>query len=212
MKKSTVMLCLLVLAGLSASSGAALVFKITSDQPQLTVGQTTAMRVWGWANDPLATGTNGLVDWWLSMKVDNGGIIEITKSINLNGDITILAPSPLSTLAANWSYSSVNAVKTGQVSSVNALRAPDNTSTTGIGAYTELFNFNIKALDEGTVTYTLDDMFGDLVDKTPFDQGNGSAVFNALESSNVLTVVPEPATLILLSGFGIAGFMTRRKK
>jgi hypothetical protein len=208
MKKSTVMLCLAILVCLSASSGAALVFKITSDDAALTVNQTTTMHVWGWADDPKAIGTNGLVDWQLSMVVNNGGIVEITKSVNANGDITILDPSPLSTLSPNWTYSSVNAVKTGQVSNVNALRDPDTTSTTGIGAYAELFQFNIKAIGQGVVTYNIaNGAFGDLVDGTPLDMS-----FDSGGSSNILTVVPEPATLVILAGFGIAGFLTRRKK
>jgi hypothetical protein len=213
MKKNTVMLCLAVLVCLSASSGAALVFKITSDNSTLAVNQTTTMHVWGWANDPKAIGTNGLADWALNMVVNNGGIVEITKDVNTNGDITILAPSPLSTLSPNWNYSSVNAVKTGQVSNVNALRNPDNASTTGIGTYTELFQFNIKAISEGNVIYSMTNMIGDLADfKTAFDSGDGSAIFDAAGSSNILTVVPEPTTLVILSGFGIAGLLTRRKK
>jgi hypothetical protein len=208
MKKSIVVFCVIAAVCLSASSRAALVFKIISDQTSLAVGQTTTVHVWGWANDPAATGTNGLVDWQLSMVVNNGGIVEITKNSNSNGDITILAPSPLSTLSPNWAYSSVNAVKTGQVSNVNALRNPDNTSTTGIGTYTELFQFNIKAIGQGVVTYDIaNGAFGDLVDATPLDMS-----FNSGGSSNILTVVPEPATLVLLAGFGIAGFLTRRKK
>jgi hypothetical protein len=198
---------------LSVSSNAALVFKITSDQTLLTIGQTTTMHVWGWADDSAATGTNGLVDWELSLIVNNGGVVEITKDGNVKGDITILAPSPFSTITPNWNQASVNATRTGQVSGVNALRNPDDVSSTGIGDYSELFRFNIKAVGEGMVTYGMSNMLGDLVDfETAFDSGDGSAVFNAAESSNILTVVPEPTTLVILSGFGIAGFLSRRKK
>jgi hypothetical protein len=208
MKKSIVMLCLVALLCLSASSDAALVFKITSDQSQLTVGQTTTMHVWGWANDSAATGNNGLVDWELSLTVNNGGIVEITKNNNAKGDITILTPSPFSTITPNWNHASVNASKTGQVAGINALRNPDTSSTTGVGAYAELFRFNIKAIGQGVVSYTVaNGAFGDLVDGTPLDMS-----FDSGSSSNILTVVPEPATLIILSGFGIAGVLTRRKK
>ena len=213
MKKSKMLFCMMVVVCVCTSSNAALIFKITSDQTVLTVNQTTTIRVWGWADDPAATGTNGLVDWDLSMIVDNSGIVEITKDGNVNGDITILAPSPFSTLVPNWNYSSVNTGKTGQVSGVNALRNPDDSSTTGIGTYSELFRFNIKAIGEGNVVYGMTNMIGDLADfETAFDSSNGTAVFNSSESSNVLTVVPEPATLTLLSGFGILGFLTRRKR
>jgi hypothetical protein len=213
MKKSIVMLCIGVVVCLSVSSEAALIFKVTSDRTALLVGETTTIHVWGWADDPAATGTNGLADWALDMVVDNSGIVEITKGMNVNGDITILAPSPLSTLSPNWNYASVNLSKTGQVVGVNALRNPDNESTTGIGTYTELFQFNIKAVTVGSVVYGMSNMLGDLADfETAFDFSDDSAVFNAAESSNVLTVVPEPATLVMLSGFGIAGFLTRRKK
>jgi hypothetical protein len=189
-----------------------LVFKITSDQTNLTVGQTTTVHVWGWADDPLAIGTNGLVDWGLSLVVNTGGIVEITKDLNTNGDITILAPAPLSTYAPNWAYSSVNSGKSGQVSGVNALRNPDTESTTGVGGYTELFNFKVEAIGEGVVTYGMTNMLGDLVDYTPYDSGSGTAVFNTAASSNILTVVPEPSSLVILSGLWVAGFLTRRKK
>ncbi len=207
-------LFVLVVAGvvLSTTSSAALVFKITADQTNLTVGDTTILHVWGWADDAKALGTNGLVDWQLNLIVDTGGIVEITKDINTNGDITILAPTPLSTISPNWSYSSVNSGKSGQVSSVNALRNPDTSSTTGVGGYTELFNFKVEALGEGIVTYGMTSMLGDLVDFTAYSSGNGTAVFNTAGSDNVLTVVPEPATLVLLVGFGVAGILTRRKK
>ena len=212
MKKLVLIFSVVVSVLFSAHSYAALVFKITSDKTTLTLGQTTTMHVWGWANDPLATGTNGLVDWELSLNVDNSGIVKITKESNINGDITILAPAPYSTLVSNWSYSSVNSPKTGQVGGVNALRDPDTESTTGIGTYTELFQFNIKAIGEGAITYSMTNMLGDLVDYTAYNSGNGTALFNANGSDNVLTVVPEPSSLVILSGLWAAGFLTRRKK
>lgn len=201
--KNFVLFFLVVLSiVLSATSSAALVFKITADQTNLAVGDTTTLHVWGWADDSKATGTNGLVDWQLNLIVNTGGIVEITKNPNINGDITILAPSPLNTSALNWVYSSVNSGKSGQVSGVNALRNPDTSSTTGIGDYTELFNFKIKAIGEGVVTYGMANMLGDLVDLTSYDSGNGTAVFNAAVSDNVLTI-PEPATLAILSGLSL---------
>jgi hypothetical protein len=209
------MLCLAILVCLSASSGAALVFKITSDDAALTVNQTTTMHVWAWADSPLAVGSNGLNSWQFSALVDNTGVVEV-----VSGSIAFVAPIPWNTADTKWT--SINNVSTGGTGSIDYLRLitdelPQD-STAGVGGYTELVRFNIKAIGAvgSSVTYTLggSNFSGNLRDYIPtFDDSyilGGS--FNAADSQRVFTIVPEPATLLLLSGFGIISVLTRRKK
>jgi hypothetical protein len=214
MKKSIVVFCVMALVCLSVSSSAALVFKITSDQTSLTVGQTTTMHLWGWANDPHAVGQNGLNSWQLSALANITGVVEV-----VSGSVVFVAPSPWSPNSSDTGFTSINTPSTG---TINYLRLITNDlpqdSMVGVGGYTEIARLNIKAIGAvgSSVTYTLggSNFGGNLRDFIPtFDESyilSGS--FNANDSQHVFTIVPEPSTLILLSGFGIASFLTRRKK
>jgi hypothetical protein len=213
MKKLVLIFSVALIVLFSAHSDAALVFKITSDDTTLTVGQIATVKILAWADSPLAVGQNGLNSWQLSALVDSTGVVEV-----VSGSIAFEGPSP-------WSpdytkFTSINAPSTGMI---NYLRlstedVPQD-SDAGIGDYTEIVSFNIKAIGEvgSSVTYTLggDNFGGSLRDYVPsFDEASYilSGSFNANDSQRLFTIVPEPATLILLSGFGMAGFLTRRKK
>jgi hypothetical protein len=212
MKKLVLVFSVALVLLFSVHSDASLVFKITSDQSSLTVGQTTTMHVWGWANDPLATGTNGLNTWQFSALVDTTGVVEV-----VSGSVEFLSPTPYS--SDDSKFTSINASKTG---TINYLRLITNSvpqdSSAGVGGYTEIASFDIKAIGavRSSVTYTLggDNFGGNLRDYIPsFDESyilSGS--FNATASQNIVTIVPEPSTLILLSGLWMTGFLTRRRK
>jgi hypothetical protein len=198
----------------SAPSSAALVFKITSDQTNLTVGQTTTVHVWGWADDPLAIGTNGLNTWQLSAMVDTTGIVEV-----VSGSVVFVAPSPWSTNSSDTGFASINAPSTGTVDYLRLMTADlPQDSSAGVGGYTEIARFDIEAIGTvgASVTYTLGgaNFGGNLRDFIPsFDESyilSGS--FNANDSQRIFTIVPEPSSLVILSGLWGASFLTRRKK
>ncbi len=187
---------------MSVPCSANLVVKMTSDNTTLGVGDTALVRVWAFADDPSATGDNGLVSWQMDIDVDLSGILEIT-------DNTFVAPDPLDMFDSDWNYDP----GTGDLKT-HALKSDDNTSAIGVDEFTEIYNFEITALAAGTVEYTIGNTLGgsfvgELVDFTFFDHDLGTAVFDVANSDNVFTVTPEPATVMML---GIGGLVFIRKK
>ena len=193
MKRTLLVASLIVFLSISCSAG--LVIQMAADDSSLNLGQTTVVHVSAWVDDPVATGTNGLVVWQMDLAVDNAGVVGAS---NFN----IVAPVDIFD-----SGSSTNAL-TGEVSGY-VLKDDDSTSTVGVGGFTEIFTFEVTGLAVGTVEYSIgNELLGDLADFTPFDISSGTAQFDTVNSDNVFTVVPEPATILLFS----LGALALRKK
>lgn len=201
----------------SANAGV-LYFKMTAPKTTLEVGEEVTVSVFAWIDDSVASSDNGLDTWQLDLSVSGTGIVEITQTGGV-ADISLLAPSPLDTYWSGWNTSSVNSPATGEVREVVATQLVYGTpSLVGVGGYTEIFTFNIKALSAGTITYTICDdggglFYGELVDGTEYDNdvAAGSVVFDTENSDMTFTVqIPEPASMAL---FALAGlFSIIRKK
>ena len=193
MKK--VIFILLTITLISVPCPANLLVKMTSDNTTLSIGSTALVKVWAFVDDPAAVGNNGLVVWQMDFAVDNAGVVGAS---NFN----IVAPVDIFD-----SGSSTNAL-TGEVSGY-VLKDDDSTSTVGVGGFTEIFTFEVTGLAVGTVEYSIgNELLGDLADFTPFDISSGTAQFDTVNSDNVFTVVPEPATILLFS----LGALALRKK
>jgi hypothetical protein len=187
--KKFLFVSLVCVISLSAISSGAFVLDMIADNPLLSVGESTIVHVSAFVDDPAASGTNGLVLWQMDIDVDIAGILGIT-------DNTFVAPDPSDMFDSGWSYNAV----TGDASTY-ALKDDDSSSTIGVDVSTEIFNFEVTALSEGTATYTLRNGIGDLVDGTPFD---------AADLAYSIEVIPEPSSLVLLAIGGLA--LNRRRK
>lgn len=213
--KSVSALLFLVLIVLSVNSASAgmLHFKMTAPKTTLTVDEEVTVTVSAWVDDPIAEPDNGLDTWQLDLSVNNTGIIEITKT-GTNADIILLAPDPDMDYSG-WDKTSVNLPITGEVRNVAVVQqvigAP---SYTGVGSYSNIFTFHIKAKTLGTATYTICDdggggFFAYLADNTYYE--GGSIIFDAGISNNTFTVIPEPASLTLFALAGILASIRRKK-
>jgi hypothetical protein len=220
----------LVLLFFNAVSFADLLFKMTSEEGNLghpitglVIGEKVNVHVWAWVNDAIAEPDNGLDTWQMDMDVDNTGVIQITKTGGV-ANIDLIAPDP-DPLWSGWDEASVNNEgspyfgATGEVREVvvtqDVVSAP---SYTGVGGYSEIFSFQIEAIGVGTATYTLKKNFpgglflGMLADGTEFDYDidPGSVYFDATVSEHVFTVVPEPASLLIMAF--ITGLALRNRR
>jgi hypothetical protein len=204
MKKKS-LFCVLSLLIVCSVSHADLLLKMEAAQTDLLPGAPVTVTISAWADDALATGLNGLNGWGLSAIVDQTGVVEV-----VGGSVLFLAPSPWS--AGDTFAASINQPVTGGTGSIEDLQLltdalPQN-STAGVGGYTPIVQFDVQAIGgiNDSVNYTLGgvNFSGLLADFTEL-----SGQFVPGESQTAFTIVPEPATLILL---GLGSLVAYRRK
>jgi len=222
-------LTLLCLSSVSvaALTDPTLVFKMTADKTSLMPSEQTTMHVWAWIYTPAGVEkpNKGLDTWQLDLSVNNNNVISITS-------LTVLAPNPSTSYPA-YQSSSLNNPLTGEVRSVAVIqKVAGASSMTGIGAdnnidnsanYSEICRFTVQATQTplaSSAAYTImnegSGWFAYLADSagTLFDNSDSSAYggtyFYATGSQNVITIIPEPASMVLLAT--TAAFVLRRRK
>lgn len=211
------LVAVLILFSVNSAFAGILHFKMTAPKTALTVGDEVTVTVSAWVDDVNAEPDNGLDTWQTDLSVDNTGIIEITKTGTI-ANITLLAPDPDPTWSG-WNDGTVNSPVTGEVRQVVVnQRIVGNPSYIGVGGFSDIFTFNIKALAAGSATYTICDdggnlFYGALADGTEYDNAAnpGSVVFDSSASNCTFTVtpVPEPVSFMV---FTLAGFFVSLKK
>ncbi len=187
-------------------------YTVLEDEVLLSIGGLVTVDVWAWVDSVHGTAGNGLDSWQLDLDVDTSGVIGITETGGV-ADISLTAPVPF--FFAGWA--SVNSPVTGEAGGVSVTQS-DATSETGIGGYSEIFSFQIEGLAEGTATYTIMDDGGGLLaflsDDTWFEDdisADGGVYFDGAASDNVFHVIPEPCSLMILSGLSLIGLRRRRR-
>jgi len=192
----------LLIGGLSYAN---LFVKMTAEKTNLLVDEEITVTLHAWADSATATGQNGLNSWQLDVLVNLGSVVEVTG-------VQFLAPSPWSN--QDTGYTSLNSPLAGQIKYLHLMtQALPQNSTAGVGGYTPVASFNIKAIGQlgQSVSYTIpkgDDFLGILADGETVLDG----IFDSANSQTVFTIVPEPSSLLIFSGLGIIRVFRRSRK
>ncbi len=197
--KKKALFCILSVFLLCSLSNANLIVRITADDTDLTIGQPTTLRVYGYAEEAVAD--NGLYDWSVSAVVDVDGIVQVNGAV-------ILEPTPLD--VGNSGYS-MNLGSNGNIDASGLISGAVSVSNAGVG-YSELFNFQIQAIAPGAVQYSLTNILGDLNDfSVMYDASFGNVVFDEVNSVGQISVLPEPTSILILSGLTAMGYFRRKR-
>jgi hypothetical protein len=191
---------------ISASSFAALSFKMTAEKTTLAVGETTVISLFAYAEE--ADGQNGLNSWQLSAFVSGTGQLKVAE-----GSLYVVRPFAADVLTAgiNTPPGAIRDL------SMTALQARVNSSL-GVGGYQKIAEFMVEAVKAGSVVYALGDggagFGGILRDYDPVNPATWAnmleGVFNEAESQRVFTIVPEPTSLVVFGLLGGVVLRTRR--
>ena len=205
MMKNTIV-CLLSLMIVCSVSHADLLFKMDAPSTDLVLGgEAVTVTISAKVEGATSTLENGLFAWGLKATVDSGGIADFVSAYL---DPAVWDDNDSSTFPGSPS-GSVGMIAIG----VNALAA---SSLIGVDdAYTPIATFDIQAAAGATagqkVTYSIggsvDDFWGLDVDGADYGESHG----NISGGPDVeFTIVPEPATLVLL-GLGSIVVCLRKK-
>ena len=198
-------LCVLSVVVVCSISHANLLMKVVAEETSLTVGESTTLHVYAW--DEELVPDEGLKNWQCDVLASGGGTVSVL-SYNLTG------PAPVDLV---FSFPPVlNSPGNGSVDNINALiQSAYTTSDAGVGVdsdpanaanYTELFNFTVQASAVGTIDYSLVNLFAATFGTLTYNDSNVT-----LYSADTLNVVPEPTTLLILSGFSVMGLLRRKR-
>jgi hypothetical protein len=198
----------------STSVYANVVFKLTVAQSELLLNEATTISVWANVEEQ-SSGLNGINTWQCDLVtgLSQGGIVQVT-------DVSIIAPSPRDTGVDP--YSSINTPQVGDVIGLGASPAsPGSDSALGVGQFSHLADITVMAQNTGIVEYSitsasstgfyawLKDYYRNGPSGNEYDSTFAQpykAVFQS--GNNAITVVPEPATILLL---GVSSLLLKRR-
>lgn len=188
-----------VLLSFNAVSSADLLFQITATKNTLAPGEEATISIWAHIEEELEEG-HGLNAWQLDMVVNTSNVVQV------NADPVLIAPTPIDS-GSGWS--SLNTGSTGNIYGLGVFTPGPTYSNTGIGGFSLLAQVTIEAIgDVGEqVTYELTDythttgFFGalrdDMITMMPSYVYPDNVQF--LPGNNVFTIVPEPASLLIMA-------------
>jgi hypothetical protein len=184
-------------------TSADLILKMECSDYQIGIGQEAVISIYGMAEQ--ASGTNGLNSWNLDMVVDVGGVVEASA-------VARVAPSPWdSGMPLYLALNDEDGGNWGDVIGLGvATQAFPQSSTIGVGKFDKLAEITIVGMAAGQVTYTLGDFGGMGFEGYLSDYTNEPGSF--LAGNNVITVVPEPCTLAMMTIMAVTAALGRRRK
>ncbi len=207
MKKKT-LFCILSVVCLCSLSHANLTIKIVAEETSLMDGDSTTLHVYGW-DDALSAG-EGLKSWQcdvLASSSDGGGVSVLSYEL--------MGPAPVD---LTFSFPpTLDSPDSGSIDNINALiQSTETASDAGVGVdsdpanaanYTELFNFTVQAsTSSGTVEYSLENLVAATFGTLTYTDANVT-----LYSADALNMVPEPSSLLILSGLSALGYFRRKR-
>ncbi len=184
----------------SIDSFAALHFKITCDDPILSVGEQTTINIH--IMDPDAGDDYGVILWQFDMWPDMDGIAKVVS----------WAVEPWFAYESGYGPESLNLPTSGNVNAFYAMASDlDQVSNIGTGDYTRIASITIEGLTEGQFQYDLGNrttlgFYGVLRGSMEPQQG----YFDTDNSVSEYRVVPEPSTLVMLGVMGL--FLVKSRK
>jgi hypothetical protein len=180
--------------------------EITNDE--ISVGQQSVIKIYAWAED--AVSGNGIVSWGLDVMLDasEDGIVAITEDQVLE---------PYSGFYMSKGALSLNSPYSGAATTEGAFGMADS-SDLGVcdgqvENYTLMADITVQAVAAGTISYELgsystpieDNFYATLADDTKL-----TGTFEDTISQTEITVVPEPASILMLSLFsGLAAIKSK---
>ena len=209
-KAKIVCFAMFVILFFNAVSSADLLFQITADKYSLTPGEEATISIWAHIEEDVGEG-NGLKVLQLDMIVDTDGVVQVSANP------VLIAPTPIDS-GSGWSLP-LNEDKTGNIYALGVYTPGPTYSNTGIGGFSMLAQITIQATGTAgqQVTYQLTDdghggFFGGLRDDTSGPSYDYTYLGNIefLSGNNVFTIVPEPASLLIMTF--MAGFALRSRR
>lgn len=198
-----------VLLSFNAVSSADLLFKITATKNNLTPGEEATISIWAKIEEAVQPGY-GLNAWQLDMVTNTSNVVQV------NDGPVLIAPTPIAS-GSGWLSSNVGS--TGNVYGLGIFTPGPTASDTGIGDFSLLAQVTIEAIVTTygqQVTYELTDY----THTTGFwgalrsDQGMPSYIYpdnvQFVPGNNVFTIVPEPASLLLITLGACLALRSRR--
>ncbi|MFH1616830.1 MAG: hypothetical protein ABIG61_17320 [Planctomycetota bacterium] len=195
-----------------------LFFRMEADKTIIHMGEEVTVRILAYASETVPG--NGLNVWQLDMDVapEYNGVIAVQTDASGTAMIDLIAPVPYDAQASGWDHSSVNSLVSGNLRQlgVSTLTAPQ-VSDTAVGGYSVLAEVTIVGVVSGTAVCNLTNhllglgFYGILADGTYYDVTSGNLHFDAANSDNVFTVMPEPGSFLLLTSLGAVILRCRKK-
>lgn len=187
----------LVLIFFNSISSADLLFQITADKYNLTPSEEVTVSIWAHIEEAVPEG-DGLNAWQLDMVVNTNGVVQV------NTDPALIAPTPIDPGSGWWS---LNADKTGNIYGLGVFTPGPQPSNTGIGDFSLLAQVTIQAIGTAgqQVTYELTDytyttgFWGALRTDTSAPSYVYPGNIQFVPGNNVFTIVPEPASLLIMA-------------
>lgn len=193
-------LCLFALSVYFPAHGA-ISFKIECDNPVMDIDEQRTLTIYAYGNELVED--YGLYSWSLDLIANSsdGGSVEVVSA-------SVLAPKP------NFieGYKDIN-VPIGSVNWLGAaVLSETQVSNVGVGGYTSVAEIVIKGISAGTVIYDIGDYGGGFYGAVRNGSEQITGTFDANNSTTSFTVVPEPTSLLLLTGLSLIAVKYRNKK